>query len=484
MPLGTSVLGDMAGAVDGLVPSHRWAGSHTAMSAQFASPVQHAENEAMLVDSVVVDIGSVRVGDKSYSAAGAPRVRGGDQVVLDVVVENQHVGHRFPGGTRDMHDAWVEVTVTDALGDRLTESQPAPGSDDDVFVLRSTILDSDGRPETLHQVHRFATPAFDRTVPPHEARIVRYAMRVPANPRMPFRVAVELKHRKHNLEFQRVACEESLSERGIAFQEGAAARGKTPMDACAPQPVTQIAHASIWIGKRAPEYEPRGGAARPLVERLLGHARGLVAGRSEHARRARSELKTATRLARKIGLRELEAEAEYLLGRVALMQGRTREVMTHCKRAEALVGSHPALARLRGQAYAAVWRWPEAEDAFEQVTTAAPQDGEAWRDLARAYGSQGKDADALLAATTGLRLQPNHEDLLRSRALALEALASPEAEEARRAWLARRSPDKAPALLARCEQTVARCYRDRQPIPLYPLKPVSTKGIHASVNRR
>ncbi|MGB5194868.1 MAG: hypothetical protein WBN70_17925, partial [Polyangiales bacterium] len=103
------------------------------------------------------------------------------------------------------------------------------------------------------------------------------------------------------------------------------------------------------------------------------------------------------------------------------------------------------------------------------------------RDLARAYGSMSDDRNALAAADAGLRLAPRDESLLRSRALALDALGDPEAKRAKRLWLAHRKPDDQPALLASCERAHQRCLKDRQPIPHYTLTP-PTKPIHARVN--
>jgi hypothetical protein len=133
------------------------------MAAQLpdAKHAQQASDE--LEGAVVVDIGAVHAGKRRYVLPEESRLRGGERLVFDVLLENQAAGHRFPGGARDMHDVWVEVEVRDAAGRLLAISRPTADGNDDVFVLRTTILDAAAEPEILHQVHRFSAPAFDPT---------------------------------------------------------------------------------------------------------------------------------------------------------------------------------------------------------------------------------------------------------------------------------------------------------------------------------
>jgi predicted Zn-dependent protease len=153
------------------------------------------------------------------------------------------------------------------------------------------------------------------------------------------------------------------------------------------------------------------------------------------------------------------------------------------RRAEALVGASPVFDRIRGDAFATVWRWADAVEAYRRVVDAAPRDHRGWRMLARAYGSLSDDQNALDAANAGLALAPYDEALLRSRALALSSLGFPDAEAARQKWLAHRAPDAQPSLLSACERAHEVCRRDRQPIPHYTLAP-PTKPFHASVDSR
>ena len=472
---------EMAGASDGLVSSHRWAASHTAMAAQLpdAKHAQQARDE--LEAAVIVDIGAVHAGQRSYLLPGESRLRGGERLIFDVLLGNETVGHRFPGGVRDMHDVWVEVEVRDSGGKLLGVSRPSADGNDDVFLLRATVLDAAAEPEVLHQVHRFAAPAFDRTLPAHDVQAVRYSMRLPRRLALPLRVEARLLHRKHSLQFQALACQASRTERGLRFAVGAQLHGKVALDPCVEQPVTEIGAAAVWMGRGASEREPTGGAARPAIERLLGQARGLLHSKQEHVHVAKASIDRALRLAREAESPRLQARALVLRARLSSMQGRPNEAAAFTRRAEALIGPNPVLDRVRGDAYARVWRWKQAAEAYQRVTAASPLDWRAWRNLAQAYGSLSRDRNALFAADAGLRLSPRDESLLRSRALALESLGLPESAQAKERWLAHRTPDAQPQLLAACEKDQQRCRRDRQPIPHYTLLP-PRKAIHLSVD--
>lgn len=481
MPTEAASESEMAGAQDGLFRSHRWAASHTALAAQLSDPGSVRQIQDTLGGAVTVDIGAVRAGQRRYVLPKESRIRGGERLIFDVLLENGRVGHRFPGGVRDLQDTWVEVEVRDANGRVLGVSRPTAESHEDVFVLRATMLDAEADPDLLHRVHRFTAPAFDRTLEAHDARAVRYSMELPGRIALPLRVDARLMHRKHSPELQAFACEARQTARGIAFAEGAVQHGKVALDPCATQPVTTVDAATVWMGRGASAKASKGGAARPAIERLLTQGLALLHAKQEHVHVAKQSIERAQSLAREAASPLLQARAFVLRARLAAMQGRPERAMAFTKRAEALVGPSPVLDRVRGDAYARVWRWAPAAHAYQRVTEAAPLDYRAWRDLARAYGSLSDDQNALDAASSGLRLAPRDESLLRSRALALEGLGDPAAERAKRRWLSHRSPDGQPALLASCERTHQRCRRDRQPIPHYTLAP-PTKPIPASVN--
>jgi predicted Zn-dependent protease len=154
--------------------------------------------------------------------------------------------------------------------------------------------------------------------------------------------------------------------------------------------------------------------------------------------------------------------------------GRTDAALRQLDRAEALAPGHPALASLRGEALAQVWRWSEAVPPLEEAARAAPRDDAAWMGLAVALGSRGgDDRAALAAAARGLALQPRDPDMLRVQALALGALADPGASAALRAYDAFRPADAIPRVRAACSANVPGCALERSPVHVHRMRQVA-----------
>ncbi|MCA9528790.1 MAG: hypothetical protein KC543_01495, partial [Myxococcales bacterium] len=222
MPPRPAPRGDMA-ASDGDLASHRWAGSHTSLAAALDDPEQMAAERASLVGAARVDIAAARVdGDLFLPADGAP-IAPGASVELDVVVRNERTGHRFPGGTRDLGDTWIEVRVRDIAGRPVAQSgvayRRAATFDPSAFRFRSVLADAAGVPEERHFVERFNAPLYDRTLAARDAIVVRYALDLPRRRavRRGLRVEARLLHRRHTPALHRAACAATRTARGAAF---------------------------------------------------------------------------------------------------------------------------------------------------------------------------------------------------------------------------------------------------------------------------
>jgi tetratricopeptide (TPR) repeat protein len=160
------------------------------------------------------------------------------------------------------------------------------------------------------------------------------------------------------------------------------------------------------------------------------------------------------------------ARLHWLGARLAARQGRLGEALEQLERARALVGSQPALARTRGDAYQAVWHWQDAALAYQRAAEGAPADDSTWVLLAQAHGSAGHPDRALTAALRGLRVQPRSEALLRSQALGMKHLNFPheDLERAFTSHFAHRAPPQGPAVRGLCLEKSARCALEQVPI--------------------
>lgn len=449
---------DPAADAEGQVRSHRFAGGHSWLAAMNGDPAQQAAVEAMLRKAMRVDVAALRYpsGDVVAPADGAP-LHPGETVVFEVVLENRGAGHRFPGGTRDAHATWVEVTVRDGEGEVLA-SNGSGGPTSDAHRLAAAVLDQDGRPVDNRDVHRFAAPGYDTTVPPRDARLVRYRWTVPDGEVDLARVEirVELWHRSRRQAITRLAC---------------AAKRPGERDTCQPPPTTLIAEARVALGG-----EPQRVLTQPDAVRLLALVRGWNHGLVEDLDAARPLLDAATQAAAD-GAPRLRAAIALERARLAGRQGRMREL----DRWLAVVGQHapghPASAWVRARALMRVFRHGEAAT-WLRVAAASSADPRVDEALAVSLGSAGNPRAALSSAARGLALDPRQPDLLRVQWLAWSKLypgaTSSLDQRARAAFLDHRRVDAAPGLRSRCSDEVPGCARERTPAHVHVLVP--TKG--------
>lgn len=452
-----------AAAKDGKVASHRFPGGHTWMASMRGDADQLAAEAAQLTGAASIDVAAVihpRDGTRSLPADGAP-VTAGEPLVLDVVVRNQRVGHRFPSGTMDAQDTWIEVTIDDARGRRVAEAGTAEekgGDDPTAHVLKAWMVGGDGVPLGGREINRFAAVAVNHTIPPRDAMVVELSFDAPEDlsSALPLKVTARLRHRSRTLDLQRLACADAKAPWGKAF--AAADRDHDP---CKPQPVTEIARSEVFLGAGSPPSASRA----PAWRRLYDHALGLSHAVQERIDEARPSLVKALAEVTATGTPREQAMVTWSLGWLEAHEGRTGEALRQADRAEALLPGHPAIAALRGEALALVWRFREAVGPLDTAARAAPRDDGGWARLGIALGSRGgDDRGTLAAALSGLKLSPRSPDLLRVEALALRALRDPGAAAAEAAYDAFRPADAIPGVKARCSMSVPGCALERSPV--------------------
>jgi Flp pilus assembly protein TadD/cytochrome b561 len=129
-----------------------------------------------------------------------------ESVLLDAVLRNRGAGHDFPGGSGDLRDVWVEVTVRDAEGRLLQESgllRPDGSRGPDAHAYGLIALDRDGRRLERGELDAIVTtvpPFSPRVIPSGQADLVRYRLTVP-EARGRLVVTARLLHRRVNPEF-------------------------------------------------------------------------------------------------------------------------------------------------------------------------------------------------------------------------------------------------------------------------------------------
>ncbi|MGE5187142.1 MAG: multiheme c-type cytochrome [Acidobacteriota bacterium] len=422
------------GAKHGTIASHRFLGGHTWMAAMRGDADHLRRLQAKLAGIASIDV------EPAPGAANS----------FDVVVRNLLVGHRFPGGVLDIQDTWIEVEVLDAAGKRIAESgltHATDMNDDDTHVLRTLVVDDQGRVLEHHELARFRTQIQTQTLAAREAQVIRYQL--PPGAGTPATVIARLRHRSRTLAMQDEVCRGARTEQGRAFIAGARGTRDVELDPCRPQPITLIAQTRYAVG------------APTSWEHQYEHGMALVSTVSERLDEAKTVLEHALPLAPDDRAR---AMIIVQLAEVSAKQGRAGDALAQVAQARALLPAPgpPVLDAIAADALMRVWRWQDAIAPARAAAEKAKGNATAWMLLARCYGSVADDNDALAAATTGLELSPRDSDLLRSQATALAALHRPEADAALAAYDRFRSPDASAELRISCASDSPRCARERE----------------------
>lgn len=473
------------GAKNGTIASHWFLGAHTWLSSMQNDPELTARVQKFMQNRVSIDVGGVRHQDGRQDLVASKPVGlvRGEEAIVDVVIRNLDVGHRFPGGVMDAQDTWVEITVDDATGKRVAEAgveHEASGADPTAHTLSSYMARPDGSRLMLRETHEFRAGVWNHTIPPRDAAVVGYAFVAPAEAKSyPLKVSARLRHRSRNLELQKAACADTRSERGRMFGKVGLAKVARAIDACRPQPITDLADVTIALSA---EGSPAQTPARAVDEtrevafqRRYAYGLGLSHSLQERLDDSRPAFMTAIDLA--ANPRE-KAIAYGGIALVASRQGRTDETFALAARAdtaakEAGMPPQPAMQRARAEVLSSTWRLAEASPLFLDVAQRSPRDDVAWAQAAVTMGGAGDSLGALDAARRGLSVQPRDGDMLRVQALSLTSLRVANTqlvEDAQAAFLERRTPDDAPSIRGKCSAKIPGCANERVPVHVHAMR--------------
>lgn len=370
MPLVPATEGD-AGAKNGMIRSHRFLGANTALP--------HLRGDGEQEDLIARNL---------RGRASLELIWSGPRRV-DALLRARGVGHRFPGGTMDSNEVWLEVTAFDAAG-RVLGRSGARGRDGaldaDAHLVRAQPVDGDGRPLARRDPQHMRGVAFDAALAPSDPQVVRFQV-----PEQTARVEARLQYRKFSPAYARLACADLPAR----------ARRR-----CLDLPIVEIAAANIATGAAAP--------VDPAV--LLDWGLALADATADHADEARAPLEAVRAV--------WPSRVEPLLGlaRLALRQGRTDDVLELAQEALARAPEHPAPLWLAGRALADAYRFGPALAFAERLARRLPDDRGGLGLLARTRGLAGDASGALTAADAILVIDPESEEGFYQRALALGEL--------------------------------------------------------------
>ena len=190
-----------AGNIDGKVHNHRFPAANTALPFVNQHPDQlKAVTEFLQNDAVTLD----------FFADGAPipsdgiEVTGGKSTRVDVVVRTRNVGHRFPAGTIDAFDIWLELKATDEKGKivfwngRIAAPDGNGPVDPGAHFYRAYMLDEHGNLINKRNAWATRTILYSNTIPPGAADTVRYRLEIPPDAGQMLTLEAKLNYRKFN----------------------------------------------------------------------------------------------------------------------------------------------------------------------------------------------------------------------------------------------------------------------------------------------
>ncbi len=454
-------LGDVAES-NGKVASHRFLGGHTWLAAMRGDRDQLRRIRAFLRDSASIDIAAIQSGQTGGFVPG-------EFVTIDVVVAIPVLDIASRGGVKDAQDVWIEIEAHDAKGNRIAASGHRHRRQIEVnaHVLRGFIVDDKGVVQDTRAIERFRVVAADQTVAPRDARVVHYRLMVPkdwSSTDGPIEVTARLLHRTRNLALQREVCRGFRSKRGKHFARAGRRYQKEVLDPCRPQPVSEIA--SVRVQARGTTVV-RATNAAPAWQRWYEHGLGLGHEVQERLALARPSLLASWSALQSDGAVNKQAQGmvALALAQLAVRIGRLDEAQKWLAKIDASIGP-AAVARVRGDAYAEVWRWREAARAYRASALLAPQSARAWQRLAVALASDRRATAAatLQAARAGLALTPRDPVLLRAQAVAARRDARVELAGKRAAMAAYdryRGSDAISPLRLLCARRFPACARER-----------------------
>lgn len=183
MPL---VESDDPAAEDGVIRSHRFPGANHAHATKLGHTAQAQAVLEMLREGLSLAI---------EPASAAPGKLG-----VDVVVDAAGVGHRFPSGTTDISEAWIELLVGDPTAPLYASGllDERHYLDPEAHAWRTLVLDDRNLAVDLHNLTAMREVALERFIEPGGSERVHYEIDLPSGVSGQLPVRARLRYRRAN----------------------------------------------------------------------------------------------------------------------------------------------------------------------------------------------------------------------------------------------------------------------------------------------
>jgi tetratricopeptide (TPR) repeat protein len=175
-------------AKDGKLASHRFLGANSAIPAFYSYTEQMEAIRQFLSNSVAINFFALarRHGDSVEEIAplgSTPlTLARGDEITLDLVIQNTRIGHALVPEQRDFYESWVELIATDETGRTIFHSGGIDKNgllDPDAHSYTNRLIDRNGKRLEHHEVWQTRLKTYDNTIMSGRSDLVRYAFRLP-----------------------------------------------------------------------------------------------------------------------------------------------------------------------------------------------------------------------------------------------------------------------------------------------------------------
>ena len=193
-----------SGAKAGQIASHRFLGASTTIPIVYNYPDQLKKVTEYLKDGILgMDLFGIAVNGEPKIIAplekSSYRVAPGDEVTVNLVIQNKKIGHSLVPEQRDFYEAWVAFEVKDASGKLIYHSgylKPDGYLDENAHSYTNRLISKEGKLLDQHQVWLTHARGYDNTILPGRSDLVRYRFRVPAGATGPLTMSAQVNYRR------------------------------------------------------------------------------------------------------------------------------------------------------------------------------------------------------------------------------------------------------------------------------------------------
>jgi Tfp pilus assembly protein PilF len=192
------------GAKQGSLASHRWLAGNTAVPFYYGFDEQLEQTIKFLKrgNYLNVDLFALKAEDGGPMLAPlgtkAFTLKPKQTVDAFVIVQNKNIGHSLIPEVRDLYEAWLQFTVTDASGMKVYDSgylKPDGMLEEGAHSFTNRPVDLTGSFVDNHKVFTIHSMAYDNTVPAGRSALVRYQFHIPQSAKSPLTITARVNYR-------------------------------------------------------------------------------------------------------------------------------------------------------------------------------------------------------------------------------------------------------------------------------------------------